>query len=293
MVQDAQSTKRRAIRDWLVFILKVVLWLAIGYSFAEDLFKDNPRMSQVAYGLNIFLTGSILISITRFVFISLYRSRSKKSDRVRGNYELGISRFATVLNTLFAAIGMMLVFGINPREFLTSITIVAMAIALLFRDYITNMISGLLLMFSDQFTVGDNIKIGELQGKIVDITLANILVRNDDDDVVLIPNNTAFTASIINQSLQNSKKITIDFELPLAFAYNHSELEKRLKDVLQRHKSIVVEDTFLLRVVGLNKEAVHYKLQFLTNTKGYNRRKLIRDDLFRAVIAYESEQGVK
>ena len=293
MAQDAQLAKRRAVRDWLVFILKVVLWLIIGYSFARSFYEDNPWMSQVAYGLNIFLAGSILISIVRFIFISLYRRRNKKNDRVRGNYVLGINRFATILNVVFGSLGLMLIFGINPKEFLTSITIVAMAFALLFRDYITNMISGLLLMFSDQFTIGDTIKIGEHQGRIVDITLANIMVRNEDDDIVLIPNNTAFTTNIINQSLRNSKKLSIDFELPLTYAYDQQELEKRLIDVLQRHKTTVVENSFLLKVAGLDKDSVRYKLQFLTNTKDSNRRKRIRNDLFREMISYEAEQANK
>src|SRR5690606_20301403 len=202
----------------LLLVLKVVLWLAIGYSFAADmeLYRQYPRLGQIVYGLNTFLTGSVLISIGRFVLISVYRRQSKKNNRVRGNYILGITQIATLLNVIFLVLGLMLVFGINPKEFLTSITIVAAAIALVFRDYITNVISGLLVMFSDQFTIGDTIRVGDHQGKIVDITLANILIKNEDDDIVLIPNNTAFTTNIVNQSLQNSRKLTLDFELSLA-----------------------------------------------------------------------------
>lgn len=293
MVQEAQLAKRRTLKDWLVFVLKVALWLVIGYSFTKDCYQGSPWMGQIAYGLNVFLAGSILISIARFIFIYLYRRRHMKNDRVRGNYVLGINRFATILNVVFIVLGLMLIFGINPKEFLTSITIVAMAIALLFRDYITNMISGLLLMFSDQFTIGDHIKIGDNQGKIVDITLANIMVRNEDDDVVLIPNNTAFTTNIINQSLQNSRKLSIEFQIPLAYAYDQQELEERLVGVLQKHKGSVVENTFQLKVSGLDKESVHYKLQFSTNTKDSNRRKHIRNDLFREMISYEAEQAAK
>ncbi len=282
-----------AIRDRLVFALKVLLWLVIGYSFAKDFYQGNLWLSQFAYGLNIFLTGSILISIARFTFIALYRRRNKRNDRVRGNYVVGINRFATILNVVFIVLGLMLSFGINPKEFLTSITIVAMAIALLFKDYITNMISGLLLMFSDQLTIGDHIKIGEHQGKITDITLANIMVKNEDDDVVLIPNNTAFTTNIINQSLQNSKKLSMDFELPLVHAYDQPELERRLVSVLQKHKGNIVEGTFQLKVVGVDRQSVHYKLQFVTTTKDNTRRKRIRNDLFQDVISYDAGQAAK
>lgn len=293
MTHESDIAKRRALRGWIFFVLKVVLWVIIAYSFTADtdLYRENPRLAQLAYGVNTFLTGSILISIGQFIFISLYRRRNKKNNRVRGNYVLGINQIATLLNVVFVILGLMLVFGINPKEFLTSITIVAMAIALLFRDYITNMISGLLIMFSDQFTIGDTVRIGEYQGKIMDITLANIMVKNDDDDVVLIPNNTAFTTNIINQSLQNSRKLTVEFELSLANSYDHEALEKNLLAALQQHGADIVQGSFQLRVVGIGKDAVHYKLQFSTSKMDTRLRRKVRNDLYLSIIAHEAEQA--
>ncbi|WP_353196851.1 mechanosensitive ion channel domain-containing protein [Parapedobacter defluvii] len=293
MTNESDILKRRAVRDRLFFALKVVLWVLIAYSFAAevDLYRNYPRVEQIAYGANTFLTGSILVSIGRFIFIALYRRQNKKNNRVRGNYILGISQIATLLNAVFVVLGLMLAFGINPKEFLTSITIVAMAIALLFREYITNMISGLLIMFSDQFTIGDTVRIGEHQGKIMDITLANIMVKNDDDDVVLIPNNTAFTVNIINQSLQNSKKLTIDFELPLAHAHHHKALEQELASVLEQYVGDVVQGSSQLKVVGVGKDFVHYKFQLTTTKKDTGLRRKLRNDLYLKVIAYDSAQA--
>ncbi|WP_177181073.1 mechanosensitive ion channel family protein [Parapedobacter koreensis] len=295
MAAATDIMKQRAIRDRLFFLFKVVLWVVIAYSFAtaEAWYGDHPRVRQFAYGLNTFLTGSVLISIGRFIFIALYKRRNIKNDRIRGNYVLGINQIATLLNVAFVIIGLMLVFGINPREFLTSITIVAMAIALLFRDYITNMISGLLIMFSDQFTVGDNVRIGEHKGKIVDITLANIMVKNEDDDVVLIPNNTAFTANIINQSLQNSKKLTVDFELPLAHSYDQEALKNSLETVVKQYGGAIVTGSFQFKVVGVGKDVVKYKLQFFTTKRDADVRRRVRNDVYQRLIAYDAEQASK
>ncbi|HWK99395.1 MAG TPA: mechanosensitive ion channel domain-containing protein [Parapedobacter sp.] len=293
MTQAADIGKGRPLGGWFFFVFKVVLWTVIAYSFAADanLYREQPRLAGVAYGVNTFLTGSILIAIGRFTLIAIYRRRNKKNNRVRGNYILGINQIATLLNIVFAILGLMMAFGINPKEFLTSITIVAMAIALLFRDYITNMISGLLIMFSDQFTIGDTVRIGEHQGKIMDITLANIMVKNDDDDVVLIPNNTAFTTNIINQSLQNSSKLTIEFELPLASSRRNEALEDDISKALLQYGSDVVSGSFQLRVVGIGKDFVQYKLQFSTTKKDTKLRRQLRNDLYQHIIAFESTQG--
>lgn len=289
------EVKERSIvsKGRLLLVLKVVLWLVIGYSFAADLdlYREYPQLSQVAYGLSTFLTGSVLISIGRFVLISVYKRQHKKNNRVRGNYVLGITQIATLLNVIFLVLGLMLVFGINPKEFLTSITIVAAAIALVFRDYITNVISGLLVMFSDQFTIGDTIRVGDHQGKIVDITLANILIKNEDDDVVLIPNNMAFTTNIVNQSLQNSRKLTLDFELPLTHVYETGVLEKNLVSVTEKYAEDVVPGSFQLKVVGVGKDFVHFKCQLKTLKKDTAVRQQIRSELYQQVIAADAAQA--
>ncbi|SFC49397.1 Small-conductance mechanosensitive channel [Parapedobacter composti] len=291
----SNNLKRRLLRNGLLMAAKVIGWVAISYALTvrTDIFIKHPVLANVAYGINTFLTGSILISIARFMFISLYRQRNQRNNRVRGNYVLGINQIGAILNVGFGILGLMLAFGIDPKEFLTSITIVAMAIALLFKDYITNMISGLIIMFSDQFTIGDNVRIGEHKGKIVDITLANIMVKNEDDDVVLIPNNTAFTANIINQSLQNSRKLSMDFELPLAHSYNQDKLASSLQGVIDRYASDIVVGSFQFRVVGVEKDSVHYKLQFFTTKKDSAIRKKIRNDLYQRVIAYDAEQAAQ
>ncbi|MFB2119994.1 mechanosensitive ion channel family protein [Parapedobacter sp. 2B3] len=290
MTHAADTGKGRPLGGWFFFAFKLVLWTAIAYSFAADaeVYSQQPRLAGVAYGVNTFLTGSILIAIGRFILIAIYRRRNKKNNRVRGNYILGINQIATLLNVVFAVLGLMIAFGINPKEFLTSITIVAMAIALLFRDYITNMISGLLIMFSDQFTIGDTVRIGEHQGKIMDITLANIMVKNDDDDVVLIPNNTAFTTNIINQSLQNSRKLTIEFELPLASSRRNKALENDMRKALEQYGNAIVPGSFQLRVVGIGKDAVQYKLQFSTAKKDTQLRRTLRNDLYQHIISFEA-----
>ncbi|QNL48643.1 mechanosensitive ion channel [Olivibacter sp. SDN3] len=181
-------------------------------------------------------------------------------------------------------IGLMLAFGIDPKEFLTSITIVAAALALTFRDYITNMISGLIIMFSDQLTLGDYVKIGEHQGQIIDITLVNIVINNDDDDIVMVPNNFVFTNNIINQSFQNSRKVSVEFELDLAHAIDREILKARLSDLLAQHNNEVQEDSMKLKVLAVQKDLVKYKVQFTLTNKGKTQSQFIKNAVLNEVM---------
>lgn len=283
---------RAPLKSKLVFVIKLLVAAGIGFSFSnyQDFYAEHLSLFNLAYGLNSFLTASVLISVGRFLLISWYGRRTAGSPRIRGNAILGINQVAGVLEVVFAVLGTMLAFGINPKEFLTSITLVAMAIALLFRDYITNMISGLLIMFSDRFTIGDNIRIGEYQGKIIDITLSNIVIRNEDEDLVLIPNNTAFTLNIVNQTLENKRKMVIEFDLPLDRAHEQTQLASLIQSEVLRLEDQIVADTVQFRLVSLTHTAVKFKLSFVLHTQGKMKKAQIKDALLRAVLAYDAQQ---
>lgn len=277
----------------LVFVTKLTLVLLIGYSLSKytSFYQQYPIFANLAYGLNTFLTASVLISVGRFLMISWYSRKNNSNARMRNNVLLGINQIAGILNVVFGILGIMLAFNINPKEFLTSITLVAMAIALLFRDYITNMISGLLIMFSDRFSIGDFIKIGEDQGKIIDITLSNIVIRNEDDDAVMVPNNSAFVSNIVNQTIENTRKMVIDFNLPLNGAHNFAKLEDSLLSTLKSMKEQVVLDSVQFKVVSVTHNEVHFKLSFMLHTKNKSRKSMIRDIIFREVLTYDAGQA--
>lgn len=283
MQKDNKKTRNR----YLLFILRILIWLLIIYIFIskKKWLDEHDFVRNLLNGIYTFIGVSILVSIGRSVILSLYRRRNRALNE-RNNFVLGISRIANILNSVFLVVGIMLVLDINPKEFLTSITIVAMAIALLFREYITNMISGLIIMFSSQYSLDDWIKWGEYQGEIIDITLANMVIRSDDDDTILVPNNLVFTSAFINRSMQSSLKLTVKFELPLAVSERYKELEETLKQVAEEYKPIIRAETFSLKVTKLEREYVGYKVTLIL--KEHAPMKELESKLLLAVLQHKT-----
>src|SRR5690606_17931794 len=153
--------------------------------FSEQIIRYFGDLENFFRALAFFLGANIIISLARITTVRLYL-RKKGHDPMRSNFVLGINRIAEILNVGIFIVSFMLLFGRDPLEFFTSITIVAAAIAIVSKDYITNMINGLIIMFSDQLTLGDSIKIGEYEGKITDVTLLNMILTNEDSDLVMV-----------------------------------------------------------------------------------------------------------
>lgn len=270
-----------------VFILKiiaVVISLTIFIMFPE--IKDKEILAQMVTGLNSFLVPSIILSILRFLIISLYNARHANRS-VRGNFVLGINRLTAMINAVLFVIAVMVAFGKNPIEFVTSLTIVAMAIAVLFRDYITNMISGLFIMFSEQLSVGDRIKVGEHRGRIVDVTFANIILQNEEDDIVMVPNNMVFTNSMVNLSAHRSNLFTVKFELPLYVATDVETLEKEIQKTLLNHPNLDEENPPSLHVVEIGKDFVRYKIELYAVSASNKLHRVIENEILREILIFE------
>ncbi|MCH7398599.1 mechanosensitive ion channel family protein [Belliella sp. DSM 107340] len=242
--QVIENKKRRVFLIKLAIFLLLLILIPIFQTFV----LDNYFIKQLFASLLFLLGSNLIISLARMITARFYM-RKIKEDRVHGNFLLGITWISNILNAIVFIIAIMFLFAINPLEFLTSLTIVAAAIAILSKEYVTNMINGLIIMFTDQFSLGDKIKIGDNIGTISDITLLNLVLKNDNDDLIIIPNNLVLSAQVINQN-PSKKKVQIFFEVPLGTILSTNEIEEaissylleKVDDVAQLNLSVILSD---------------------------------------------------
>lgn len=287
---DLNNKHTITTKQVLLFILKLALAFLIFWTYIrfEDLEADNRWFAQIRDGLQSFLIPSIIFSIIRFIIITIYNARNENRF-VRGNFVLGLNRLIVIANAISAVIALMIVFGINPAEFVTSLTIVAMAIAVTFRDYITNMISGLIIMFSDELSVGDRIRLGTQQGRIMDITLAHIVVQDEEEDIVMIPNNMVFTSTFVNLSAHQSSLFSVRFELPIHLAVEIESLEKVLRESLLAHPNLTSDEELELKVLEIGKDYVKCRMDL--HALGYSNKlhRRLENEILKEILKFEKE----
>ncbi len=283
MSQQASTTARPTP----YFIIKIVIALIL---FAVSVYipslQQHQWITQLINGAWTFLIPSTAVSVIRFILISFYNTRHAKKT-VRGNFVLGISQLTAILNVAFFLLAFMVGLGINPVQFLTSMTIVAMAIAVTFRDYITNMISGLLIMFSEQLSIGDRIRIGNEKGRVEDITLSNIVLKNEEDDIVMIPNNFFYNQSVTNLSVHRSKFFYVKFELPLTVAHHSDELEANLQELLRTHPGLEKENEVILSVEQIGKDFVKFKMELIAINSSDRLHRQIENDALKRILLFK------
>ncbi len=164
-------------------IYRILIWISfIGmfvliyfYSGFEQLLLNLILLNLVAY-------------VLRSILIDIFQSLIKK---LLVRYVLLL-----IINIIWLIFPFWLIASYNPDYFVAIISFLVVAISLTFQNTINNVISGILLLFSGGFEVGDLIQINNIDGIIKEITLNHIKLVDFDGSITYIPNRVAFNSSV-------------------------------------------------------------------------------------------------
>ncbi|MCC6601405.1 MAG: mechanosensitive ion channel protein MscS, partial [Crocinitomicaceae bacterium] len=88
---------------------------------------------------------------------------------------------------------------------------------------------------------------------------------NEDYDIVYIPNNKVFSSEIINYTLRELKKSSVDFEVDPLIVTDLDAFEKRLIAMLYPYSEEIQAGTYNLKTVSVKKDCLTLKFQFVLN----------------------------
>ncbi len=276
-----------------IALLVTLLWIRLEEIDVASLFNVRYRRDFKFYwetvtGVVIFL---LLVDVFQVVVTRLYRRRKKL--RGEDNFTIGVGHIYNILVAFTIISGLFGLFRVDFKEVITSISIFFAGLAILTKEYISNLINGMILTFSGQLSIGDSVKIGENRGKIVDITLSNIHLLNDDDDYITIPNNMVFTLEVVNYSRQLIKKTSIEFEIDLHAIDSVESLEADLIETLRPFSEKIRPNSYYLRVAEIHQEKVVMKFQYILNEPNKELEREIRRRTIRRLVVLINERDRK
>jgi small-conductance mechanosensitive channel len=238
----------------------------------------------VVHSIISFLFFLIVVNIITGVLIMIYRLRKNLPYKYTDNVTNGINNLYYLIIT-FGIISMILGFwDIDVKSLLTSLSIVAAALAIISKEYVNSIISGFIISFSHEISIDDYVKISGYKGKILDISLSKITLLNDDDDIIYIPNDKVYLGEIINYTKREIRKVSIDFELSLDYFTNMEVLEKTLIDSLKDYKSYIEEDSFNVKVVDVKHDFLYLKFQYTLKEINRDVERQIRKQTIRQIV---------
>jgi len=232
------------------------------YSISEEWLDNLGKFGPALHVLLHFIMFLFGLSLVVRLLAMIYRHRKHLAYNKKDNVTIGLSNISIMVVTVYAIISSFELIGLSPKDIFTSLSIVAAAFAILSKDFITDIISGIVISFSKEISIDDFVKVGDLRGKIIDINITKTALLNEDDDIIFLPNSTVFRGDIINYTKKQIKKTSIDFEVPTGSFHSVDELEDQLIKSLSEYHHLIEPNSYLLRVVHIRKDYISFKFQY-------------------------------
>ena len=280
---DKKRIRQHELKRRTLFGLKVVLLLAVVYVYVEYhpwLRAQEVLVLRFAKMLLFYLSANLLVSLGRALLVYFYLKGQNPQPK-QSSVVLAINRIATLLKRGALVVAGFLLFDLKWDDFFSTFSLVAVATVLVTKDYIANTINGLVNMMSDRLSLGDHVRINGHEGKIVNITLSNVYLVDDEDHLITIPNNTVFAADVINYGKQRAGRVAVPFELKREQGL--ADWEARLREAMRPYEQWVKPNSHELIVRELTAEKIVCSFVFTLLRPNYERAQEISKHLLRTL----------
>ncbi len=168
----------------------------------EDLVRALPN---IGLALVVFVLFYALGAGIRVLVRRLTEQRRRNVGLVLGRLAHGLAIFIGFL------VSMGIVFpSVNARSLIELLGISSVAIGFAFRDVLQNFLSGILILLTEPFRIGDQIVVGGFEGTVEDIQTRATTIRTYDGRRVVIPNSSLFTDSVIVNTAFDRRRLEYD-----------------------------------------------------------------------------------
>ncbi len=190
------------------------------------------KLTNILIAIAIML---IAVLLAKFVTANVRRALSEKLKRDQLEILIKAIYYGIIL------IGFLTItplFGISLSGLLVAGGITGIVLGFASQSVVTNLISGLFLLWERPIKIGDQIKIDDISGFVEDIHIMSTIVRTYDGLYVRIPNERVFSSNIVNYVTNVARR----FEYVIGISYD-SDVDKAINII----KGVIEREPFALK----------------------------------------------
>lgn len=240
------------------------------FLFNEETWSDLGKISIKI--LFIVILSAIIIKVGKVIIQRVFQVKLKSPLRRSEKREKTLLKLLE--NTLsyvvyFSAILAILAeFEIDVKGILAGAGVLGLAVGFGAQSLVKDVITGFFIIFEDQFSVGDYVKIGVAEGIVEEIGLRTTKIKSFTGEVHILPNGTII--QVVNYSMKNSLAI-VDVTLPFDVGIDKAEslieqylgqLPKENNDFIHAPKLLGAHDftemEVIVRIIAETKPMRHY-----------------------------------
>jgi small-conductance mechanosensitive channel len=205
----------------------LVLPLVVVFLFLTKVIGLDPGGAPVRMVATALWLGVLWVALTA-VSAMVFQGAEEGTWRARTpKLFLDLTRFFMVL--VGAAFVLSAVWNRDLGGLLAALGVGSIVLGFALQDTLGNLMAGIALLFERPFSVGDWIKVGDIEGAVVEMNWRSVRLRTLERDLMVVPNSVLGKEIITN----TNQPTTLHAErIPIAFSFDAPP--NRVKHVLER-----------------------------------------------------------
>ncbi|MBU7594138.1 mechanosensitive ion channel family protein [Metabacillus halosaccharovorans] len=199
------------------YITNIELWISLGQGILKICL--------------IFIIATAFIRIGKLAISKVFLFRGKSPIRISERRENTLARLLENILTYvvyFIAIIMVLeTLGLDVAALLAGAGIVGLAVGFGAQNLVRDIITGFFIIFEDQFSVGDYVRISNFEGTVEEIGLRTSKIKSWTGEVHILPNGNI--TEVTNFSLNNSIAVV---DISIAYESDIPKVERIIQELL-------------------------------------------------------------
>ena len=161
-----------------------------------------------------YFVASIIVVLIFWFLSIVFKKIVYKLLGSRSRHQNLVKVFQRVGGALIIFIGFMIAMviavpGFTPAKLIGALGIGSVAIGFAFKDIFQNLLSGILLLISEPFRIGDQIVSGEYEGTVEDIKIRATTIKTYDGRQVVIPNSDLYTSALTVNTAYKQRRLQV------------------------------------------------------------------------------------
>lgn len=217
----------------------------------------------VAVALAIVILGYFLTKI----IVMLSRKGMDKAglDFSLKKFFLNCIRVVCYIIILISALSTL---GVSTTGLIACFSAGAAAVALALKDSLSNIASGIILLFSRPFVTGDFIEFGSNMGNVQQIDLMHTKVMTLDHKCVMIPNSVISSMEVVNYTSLPQRRI--DITVPIGYDADIEQVKSILLETVSSDNRVLSEpDVPFVRVKEFSESSVDFIVKVWVKADDY------------------------
>ena len=214
------------------------------------------------------LLGAFLIVIigwfaAKYVYALLMRLFERNHfDSTLAKFVASVVKMLVFTAMIVIALGKV---GISIAPFVAAIGAVSLTAGLALQGSVSNYAAGVLLIISRPFKVGDTLSIGGFYGVVEAIKLSYTVLRNEDEELITIPNK-----KMIGDVLVNSFDVrVVESTIGVAYEQDPAKAIALIKEILSGFSEVSHEHKPVIGIAKFGESTIELGLRYWVPTKSF------------------------